>query len=456
MKKIIYTLISLLVVTSCAIKYQQPQVDVANLVREADKSDTTFNISTLHWRDFYKDSLLVELIDSALRGNFDVKIAMARIEQASSYFKKSKASLFPTLNGSLAASYSKPDLATPQTPYFTFGAQMSWEIDIWGKLSSAKRGKYEELLAQQNTLNAVITSLISDIAKGYYALIALDTQKIFILETIRNSETYLETVKELKNAAQVNEVAVLQAESQLYTAKTYLPEIDHSIYVTENMLSLLMGIPPQHIKRSAIRGMNDINFTPIVEIGVPALLLRNRPDVLAAENRLKSAMEGFNSAKAAMYPSLTLSGNISSDAAMITQWFAMPGSLLYGVVGGLAQPIFNSRALKTQKEIAYQEYQISAYQFQTSVLNAGVEVSNALSSLKANKEKVVYISKQSEALAKAYEYSLELLVNGYANYLDVLSAQDGMFNARIKLIKGLQDCANDHIDLYRALGGGWN
>jgi outer membrane protein TolC len=134
----------------------------------------------------------------------------------------------------------------------------------------------------------------------------------------------------------------------------------------------------------------------------------------------------------------------------------MPGSLLYGVFAGLTQPIFQGRTLRTQKDVAYQEYQISAINFQESVLSAGTEVSNLLSALKADKEKVIYMTKQTIALDKAYEYSVELLINGYANYLDVLSAQEGLFNSKIALIMGLQECINDNIDLYRALGGGWN
>lgn len=456
MKKIIFLIAGIVIVTSCAVKYQQPEIDVDHIIRGVDAEDTTFNVAQMNWREFYKDPHLVALIDSALVNNFDMKIALARIEQASSYFKQGRASLFPSLGANASASYTKPDLASEQTPYFSLGANLSWEIDIWGKLSSAKRGKYEDLLAQQSTRNAIQTKLISDIAKIYYTLVVLDTEKRFILETIQNREEYLATVKELKEAAQVTEVAVLQAEAQLMIARTYLPEVMHAISQGENTISLLLGTPPTEITRSVVESLEDIHFPTIDKVGVPANLLRNRPDVLAAEHSLKSAMEGFNTAKAAMYPSLTLTGNISSDAAQISQWFTMPGSLLYGIVGGLTQPIFNARSLKTRKEVAYQEYQISALNFQKSVLSAGAEVSNVLSSMKSNKERVFYMTKQTIALGKAYDFSVELLINGYANYLDVLSAQEGFFNSKINLIIGLQDCINDHIDLYRSLGGGWN
>lgn len=456
MKKIILFIAAALLSVSCAVKYQQPQVDVEHIVRGAEERDTTFDVAELKWREFYQDPYLVTLIDSALVNNFDMKIAIARIEQASAYFKQGRSSFFPSVNANASAGYTKPDLASSQTPYFSLGANLSWEIDIWGKISSAKRGKYESLLAQQSTRSAIQTKLIADIATAYYTLVVLDTEKEFVLETIRNREEYLATVKELKKAAQVTEVAVLQAEAQLMLAKTYLPEIEHAIFQSENTISLLMGVAPMHIERGSVKDLEEIHFPKVEEIGIPAKLLRNRPDVLAAEHSLKSAMEGFNSAKAAMYPSLTLTGNISTDGAQISQWFAMPGSLLYGIFGGLTQPIFNSRKLKTQKEVAYQEYQIAALNFQESVLNAGAEVSNVLSSLRANKEKVIYMTKQTVALGKAYEYSVELLINGYANYLDVLSAQEGLFNSKINLILGLQSCINDHINLYRALGGGWN
>lgn len=456
MKKIIFIAVSALLMASCAVKYQQPAIDTDALIRGVESTDTTFDIADIDWREFYQDPLLRELIDSALLHNFDMKVAVARIEQASAYFKQGKSAFFPSLGANASAGYTKPDLASSQTPYFSLGANLSWEIDIWGKISSAKRGKYEALLAQESTKNAVRTKLISDISKAYYTLVMLDTEKKFIEETIRNREEYLATIKELKKAAQVTEVAVLQAEAQLMVAKTYLPDIQHAIFQTENTISLLIGVPPMEIKRCSVETLEDIHFPHVEQTGVPAALLRNRPDVLAAEHSLKSALEGFNSAKAAMYPSLNITGNISTDAAQISQWFAMPGSLLYGVFAGLTQPIFQGRTLRTQKDVAYQEYQISAINFQESVLSAGTEVSNLLSALKADKEKVIYMTKQTIALDKAYEYSVELLINGYANYLDVLSAQEGLFNSKIALIMGLQECINDNIDLYRALGGGWN
>jgi outer membrane protein TolC len=157
-----------------------------------------------------------------------------------------------------------------------------------------------------------------------------------------------------------------------------------------------------------------------------------------------------------MYPSLTLSGNISTDATQINQWFNLPSSLIWSVVGGLTQPIFNGRALRTQKEVAKKDYEIAIIEFKESILNAGMEVSNTLSALNNNSEKADLLYKQFTVLDKAYEYSYLLFVNGYATYLDVLTAQEGVFDAQLSYIQCLNDVINNHIDLYRALGGGWN
>lgn len=455
MRKLIFLLAIIAGATSCAIKYQRPEIETEKLIRDFESSDTTFDVAKLHWREFYKDTLLCRLIDSALVSNFDMEIAYKRIEQQSSYFKKSKWALAPNLNAQAGASYQKGEIGASQMPYFTVGISASWEIDVWGKLSKAKKGQFEQLLAQENTKNAIQTQLIATIASNYFELLTLDAQRKYVEETISNRKEYLETVKTMKESAQVNEVAVLQAQSQLLTAQAYLPTIDQAISEIENHICFLMGKAPAKIERREVSDPNQITFKEF-PIGVPANLLRNRPDIIAAEHTLQSKLHLYNSAVAAMYPSLTLSGNISTDATQFDQWFNLPTSLLWGVIGGLTQPIFNSRALRTQKEVAQKEYEIAIIEFKESVLNAGLEVSNRLSSIENNKERVELLYKQYLALEKAYEYSYELLVNGYATYLDVLSAQEGVFNAQLTYIDALNELINDNIELYRTLGGGWH
>ena len=306
MNKIYLIIITLVLAASCSIKYQQPEIDTQTLIRDIDPNDNTFEISSLKWKEFYQDPLLQELIDSALINNLDLRVAIKRIEESSEYFKQGKASFYPTLGTGVNANYGKSVLNTETSPYFSFGFNASWEIDIWDKLGSAKRAKYQDLLAQINTKNAIQTSLISNLATAYINLISLDSKKKYVLETIKNREEYLETVISLKESAQVNEVAVLQAKAQLLEAQTYIPNINNAIQQSENSICKLLGKTPRSIKRSSVESLMK-NTLKLDSIGVPANLLRNRPDVLSAENNVISFMENYNSAKAALYPSLTIS-----------------------------------------------------------------------------------------------------------------------------------------------------
>jgi len=246
---------------------------------------------------------------------------------------------------------------------------------------------------------------------------------------------------------------VLQANAQLASAKAYLPQIQASIALMENNLCLLLGTTPKAIARS---GNIDLTlFHPeILSTGVPAQLLGNRPDVQAAEYALCSAHEQFNAARAAMYPQLTLTGSVGPDAKGLENWFNMPGSLLWNVIGGLTQPILNGRTLKTQKTIAQLQEDAAYLFFKQTLLNAGNEVSNALASIQFTTQQAAYQKEQVESLEKAYEYSQELLINDYATYLDVLLAQNNVLSSQLALYSTYNTIIQQKITLYRALGGG--
>jgi NodT family efflux transporter outer membrane factor (OMF) lipoprotein len=294
-------------------------------------------------------------------------------------------------------------------------ASAGWEIDIWGKLSSLKKSQEALYFQQEATVRATQTQIVSNIASSYYRLIMLDCQKAVTEKNIESYTHYLNTVKELKKSAQVTEVAVLQANAQLSAARAYLPQINASIAIEENYICMLLGKSPETISRS-----NNIDLTLFhpgaLSTGIPAQLLSNRPDVQAAEYALCSAHEQFNAARAALYPQFTLSGSIGSNANGLENWFNLPGSLFWNVIGGLTQPVLNGRTLKTQKEIARLQEDATFLLFKQTLLYAGNEVSNALSSIHFVTQQAGYQKEQVEALKKAYEYSQELLINGYATY----------------------------------------
>jgi len=423
-------------------------------------ADTTHTIAMDSIYAFYDDSLLQQLITEALDSNTDVRLAVNRLAQISQYVKQSKAALFPTLNLGLAGStfnYSKYGNSVWLPNSYTdllLSATAGWEIDIWGKLSSAKRSQQAQYFQQEATVRATQTQIVSDVASAYYQLITLDHQRNITEKSIESYTNYLQTVEALEKSAQVNEVAVLQAKSQLASAKAYLPQIKESIAVEENYICQLMGKTPAPVSRSSAFDLT-LFHSEILSVGVPAQLLSNRPDVQAAEYSLRSAHEQFNAARAAMYPQLTLTGSVGPDAKGLANWFNLPGSLLWNAVAGLTQPIFNGRTLKTQKEIARLQEDAAFLSFKQTLLDAGIEISNALASIHFIAQQAEYQKEQVEALKKAYEYSQELLVNGYATYLDVLSAQNSVLSSELSLYSTYNNIIQQKIILYRALGGGW-
>ena len=462
LNKIISGVSVVLFLASCAVTpYKRAgQLPADGLFRAVTNTDTTHNIAIVSFHDFYDDPLLQQLITEALDSNYNIQLAVNRLAQMSQYLQQSKAALFPNLSLGLNGSvfnYSKYGNSVWNPNSYTdlqLAASASWEADIWGKLSSAKRSQQAQYFQQEATVRATQTQLVADIASAYYQLITLDCQRAVTEENIKSYIDYLQTVEALKKSAQVTEVAVLQAKSQLASAKAYLPQIDASIAIEENYICLLLGKTPQSVSRSS--NVDLTLFHPEdLTIGVPAQLLSNRPDVEAAEYALRSAHEQFNVARAAMYPQLILSGSVGPDAKSLANWFNMPGSLLWNAVAGLTQPILNGRTLKTQKEVAKLQEDAAFISFKQSLLNAGNEVSNALASIHFTARQAQYQIEQVEELKKAFEYSKELLVNGYATYLDVLSAQNSVLSSELSLYSTYNTIIQQKIILYRALGGGW-
>jgi len=463
--RVIYLFISILLVgffDSCVVtSYRRSdQLPIKGLFRTYTDADTTQTLANVSVYDFYNDPLLQQLITEALDSNINVRLAVNRLAQTFQFLQQSKAAFLPNLNLGLSGSVSDVSKygnsswqADPYTE-LTLAASASWEIDLWGKLSSAKRSQQAQYLQQEATVRATQTQIAANIASAYYQLITLDRQRTVTERSIESYTNYLQTVEELKQSAQVTEVAVLQAKSQLASAKAYLPQIEASIAIEENYICLLIGKTPSPISRSSDFDLT-LFHSEALTIGVPAQLLSNRPDVQAAEYALRAAHEQFNVARAAMYPQLTLTGSVGPDAKGLSNWFDMPSSLLWNAVAGLVQPIFNGRTLKTQKEIARLQEDAALISFKQTLLEAGSEVSNALASIRFISQQAAYQKEQVEALKKAYEYSQELLVNGYATYLDVLSAQNSVLSSELSLYSTYNSIIQQKIILYRALGGGW-
>ena len=330
-------------------------------------------------------------------------------------------------------------------------ASLSWEADVWGKIRSNKRASAANYLQSVAAHQAVKTQLISSIAITYYQLLALDSQLEITKKTIESRKKGVETIKALKDAGLTNQVAVDQNIAQYNSARALEVDIETAIFKTENTLSILLGKSAQKLERGSLTNQK---IDTELKLGIPSTLLSNRPDVMAAEYNLIQSFELTNVARSNFYPSLklTASGGFQSldlDNLLNTN------SLFSTIVGGLTQPIFNKRSLKTQKEVALAQQEQSLLQFKKTLLVAGNEVSNALFTYKSETKKFAFRKNEVEALRKAEQNSDELLKNGYATYLDLLTARQSALNAELNIIDSKLQQLVSIVNLYEALGGGW-
>ena len=448
-------------VQSCFVakNYERPDLkEVEDLYRNDAVVADTASIASVSWEELFTDKYLKEYINEGLENNLDIRIAIQQVLSLEAYMKAGKAGFYPSL--SARATQTHQELA-PNSQFgsffdgaidqYEFSSTLSWEADIWGKIRSSRRASRASYLQSVAAHQAVKTRLISEISISYYQLLALDQQSAITKKTIENRERSLETIQALKEAGTVTQVAVDQTAAQLYNAQALLVDIEKAIFRTENALGILLGKPGQGFERGMLK---EQTIDTDLNVGIPMLLLRNRPDVIAAEYDFVNTFELVNVARSNFYPSFTLSATGGFQSLELETWLSS-GSLFATIIGGLAQPIFNRRQLKTQFEVAEAQQEQSLLNFKKTLLIAGQEVSNALFEFNAETEKYTFRKKEVEALRLAETNSEVLLNNGFGTYLDLLTARQAALNAELNVIDNKLQQLQAVVSLYRALGGGW-
>ncbi len=454
----ITTLMLAIALTSCVTsKYEAPQITDNKLYRDMTIQDST-TIADIPWRQYFSDANLQNLINEGLQNSYDLQIAAARIKQTEAVLYSAKLGYLPTLMGNASYTSSKLNLVQgngvrTHSEVFQLAASASWELDIWGKISSAKRSALASYLQSDAYQRLVQTSLISNIANSYYNLLALDKQLEITQSTIKLLEENVQTMGYLKDADIVTGAAVEQSKALLYATQVSVPDLVNNIKILENSICFLIGRTPGPIVRSSM----DSQVVPNqLDYGVPTQLLSKRPDVMMYEYAYRAAFENTNVAKASMYPSLTLTGNAGYSTYKNLDNFFDYSNLFANIMGGLTQPIFNQGKLRSQLKISQAQQEEALLNFKNSVLNSSVEVSNALFSYQQAKSKDQDRGLQIEALQKSVDYTQELLIYSNANYTEVLSAEQNLLNARLSQVNDKLQQLQAAINLYKALGGGVN
>ncbi|RYF53432.1 MAG: efflux transporter outer membrane subunit, partial [Cytophagaceae bacterium] len=397
--------------------------------------------------------------------NYDLQIAVKRIDIAQQQLKQAKLLLLPQLNLQVGAQYNRPSdnslnglstssfLGSNHVENYNANLNLSWEIDTWGKIRRQKEAVLAQYLQTYEATRAVQTQLVANIAQGYYNLLMLDKQLTIAQTNLRLSDSTLRLTQLLKNAGEVNLLAVQQADAQRQTTALLVPQLEQSITIQENALQLLTGQLPAAIARSA--DLEDEVFPASLGTGLPAAILSRRPDVRANEMALVAANAQVGVAQGNMYPSLTLSASTGIESFKANNWFSIPGSLFGIASGTVLQPIFRNRALRTQFEVSKIQREQAVLQFRQSVLNAVGEVTNAMVQTEKLQEQREIATGQVATLKKAIGNAQLLFKSDMANYLEVITAQTNALQAELNLAAIQRQQLGAVVELYRSLGGGW-
>lgn len=461
MKKLILLSAATVLLGSCGVytKYKPATEVPQGLYGEAAASLTADGqasaeqsepgLGGLDWKQFFTDPQLQALIEQGLQHNTDYLSAQLRVEEAKATLLSAKLAFLPSFALSPQGTVSSFDgMKASQT--YSLPVTASWELDIFGRMRNAKQ-QVKALYAQSNDYRqAVRTQLIAGIANTYYTLLMLDEQLELSRQTEESWKETVESTRALMNAGLADESAVSQMEAAYYQVQTSVLDLKEQINQVENSLALLLAETPRHYERSALQGQQ---FPTDFSIGVPVQMLSARPDVRSAERTLEAAFYGTNAARSAFYPSITLSGSAgwtNSAGSMIIN----PAKFLASAVGSLTQPLFARGQLTAQLKIAKAQQEEASLAFQQTLLNAGIEVNDALTAWQTSTAKRELLDKQVASLQNAVKSTSLLMEHGTTTYLEVLTAKQNLLSAQLTQTANRFTEIQSLINLYSALGGG--
>jgi len=445
--------------------YERPPVVTPASWREAQTANNTAaqeSIANVPWWEQFKDPQLRELITVALKQNSDLKIAVERIEEARATYGISKADLYPQLNLKVLGGGINPSDGSlthvPEgggsnaTGLYDVGLGFSWELDFFGKIRRASEAAKASMLATEEARRAVAVSLVSDVAIAYVDLRGLDRRLKITQETLKSRQEHVEFARLRFEGHVTHEVDLRQAEAEAHRVQAIVYSLEKLISQKEHEISFLVGRPPAEVIRD--RSTEDQPVPPEVPAGLPAQLLEQRPDVRKAEMELWSATARIGEAKAALYPSIKLTGSYglaSTDLSNLVD----PASQSWNLFASLLQPIFAGGALRGKVEVRQSQQRQAVYAYEKTLLQAFREVEDALITLRKLGQQRLEQQQRTTAESQVVELAELRYKGGVSDYLEVLDAQRSLFNAQIDDATTASEHTRSLIQLYKALGAGW-
>jgi outer membrane protein, multidrug efflux system len=440
--------------------YKRPVMPAPAQHRFVEGPAQAQSLADTPWVGVFSDPVLQDLIRESVVNNLDLRIAVTRVEQARARAGIAKSFLYPSVNAtggysfSQAAGGSQPDAEKGQDRNFSnwnIGAQLAWDLDLFGRIRRGNEAATAVFLSTEQGRRAVLVALVGDVSATYFRLRELDLQLEIARRTVGvNDETITYFTNRLQggvsNRLEVDRVTANRA----FTAAT-IPELEQEIAITENALSLLLGRVPGPIARG--RTLADQQLPPAIPAGLPAALLERRPDVVAAEQLLVASNADIGAAKALFYPNISLTAGVGAISGDVTN--LLGGGLIWSFGAGLVQPIFNGGRIKRNYELAQAQYQEALAQYQKAALNAYREVADALIAIQKLREVRLQREVSTASLRNAALLSRSRYDSGLANYLEILTADERLFEQELLLAQTRGAELRAVTDLYRSLGGGW-
>lgn len=455
-----------LIFSGCKVgqNYQRPNANLPEQYSQRVVSDTVTS-AQIPWRAFFRDTELQNLIGQALISNFDLQLAIKRIEENQAYVRQTRYALLPSVNAQITGSTVTPSrnslnglslenfIGTRHLEDFSANLALSWELDIWGRIRRQNEATIASFLQTEEATKAVRTDLVANVATGYFNVLLLDAQLDVANRNLALGDTIVKLVRLQKQAGDVTELAVQQAEAQRQTADLLRSQLEQALVIEQNGIRQLLGGWPGNVARGSRLTTYPIADTLLA--GVPAQLLSNRPDVRASELGLVVANARAGVAKANLYPALTITGSVGLNSFQAANWFALPNSLFYNLAAGLTQPVFLRRQLKTQVEVAAVQRDAAQIQFQQRLSVAVKEVANAMVRVEKLQEQERVATSRVQTLQGAINNARLLFRGGMATYLEVITAQSNSLQAELTLADLKRQRLGAMVEMYRALGGGW-
>lgn len=465
MQALALALLTVFALGGCAMGPDYKRAPIVTPTEWRSPTEGAGSLADLGWWQLFQDPVLQELIRAALKENTDLRFAVARVAEARAQLGITRAAEFPQLDGQ--ASYTNQrfseksfpvkalhrDLGVdPQQDFYRTSLDLTFEIDLWGRLRRATEAARADLLASVENQRTVVTTLVNDVAEAYFDLLELDREGEIERRTLESRGASLDLVRQRFEAGRASELDVRRAEEDLATAAAAVPDAERRIIQTENRLSILLGRNPGAIPRGT--ALDGQTVPPAVPAGLPSALLEQRPDIRQAEERLVAANARIGEAKAAFFPRISLTGQFGVESAALSDLFTGPARV-WRAGPAMTLPIFTAGRLRGNLRATEAREQQALIQYEQTIQQAFREVEDALVFHRKARE----IRAQRELRVTAARRALELAnlryTNGRTGYLDVLDAERQLFAAEIDLASTTRDQLTAVVQIYRALGGGW-